>query len=138
MVLSKMNTPVTFTPVEQLLRESLIDIVVEKHEVNLLIKAVFLFSRSLPFFVGHFPTEPIFPAVLQLAIVRFLSSDAIDTPLKNVSVGKTKFSHIIRPEEKVMVNIDLSLQHIEYEAKFKFFNESKVASSGSIKYEKEG
>ena len=133
-----MKTSLTCTPVEQLLRESLIDIVIEKHDVNFLIKAVCIFSGSLPFFAGHFPIEPIFPAVLQLAIVRFLSSEAIDIPLKNVSVGKTKFSHIIRPEEKVMVNIDLSLQNIEYEAKFKFFNESKVASSGSIKYKKEG
>lgn len=133
-----MKTSLTCTPVEQLLRESLIDIVIEKHDVNFLIKAVCIFSGSLPFFAGHFPTEPIFPAVLQLAIVRLLSSEAIGLPLKNVSVGKTKFSNIIRPEEKIMVDIDLFLQNIEYEAKFKFYNENKVASSGIIKYIKEG
>ena len=133
-----MKIPLSCTPVERLLRESLKDIVIEKHEDNVSIKAVFVFSESLPFFVGHFPSEPIFPAVLQLAIVRLLSSEAIELPLINVSVGKTKFSNIIRPDEKVIVNIELSHQYIEYRAKFKFFNDGKVASSGTIKYKKEG
>ena len=133
-----MNLSSYHTPIERLLRESLNDIVIEKRKDSTSIKAILILANSLPFFAGHFPNEPVFPAVLQLSIVRLLSSEAIGCPLQNVLVRKTKFSHIIRPEEKIILDIDLSLQNSEYVAVFTFSNDGQVASSGRINYKIEG
>jgi len=129
-----METSDVFSPVERLLRDSLNDIVIEKHHNIVSIKAVFALDDSLPFFAGHFPAQPVFPAVLQVAIVRLLSSEAVKLTLQNDSLGKTKFSNIIRPKERIIVDIDLCLKDIVYEAKFVFYNVGKVASSGTINY----
>jgi len=129
-----METQFCFTPIEESLTELLNDIVIEKDGAKVSIKATFSLPSTLSFFAGHFPDEPVLPAVLQLTIVRLLSSKATHSPLQNTSLGKTKFMNIIRPEEKIKVDIDLCRKDQKIEVKFAFYNEGKMASIGKINY----
>ncbi|MDH5674192.1 MAG: 3-hydroxyacyl-ACP dehydratase FabZ [Myxococcales bacterium] len=76
-------------------------------------------SYNEPFFPGHFPGAPIFPAVLsleamaQLMCVLAFASDAID-PASQLfvfaGIDKAKFRHPITPGDRLMIEVDV-LQH---------------------------
>ncbi len=129
-----MKNKLIYTPFEQSLLESSEGTTVQKDSSKTVISSFVVLSASMSVFSGHFPQQPIFPAVLQLTIVRLLCAEVTQKKLHNVSVGKTKFSGIIRPEEKVKVEIELSEDQNECNAKFKFFNDDRMASSGSVTY----
>ena len=67
--------------------------------------AVFRFAEDYPGFSGHFPGNPVLPAIVQLAMVRYTAGRAAGRELKLVSYAKTKFKNIIRPEEPVQVEL---------------------------------
>jgi len=127
------NQP-TFTTFEQSLFDASQDTIVKKDTNTITISSFVTLPASMAFFDGHFPGQPIFPAVLQLTFVRLLCAGITQQKLHNVSVGKTKFSGIIKPEEKIKVEIELSEIKHEYIAKFKFSTSDKVASSGTVTY----
>ena len=129
-----MKNKLTYTPFEQSLIDESQGIVVTKDASKISISSFMTFPASMSFFAGHFPGQPIFPAVLQLTFVRLLCAETTQQKLQNVSVGKTKFGGIIRPEEKIKVEIELSEKQHEYIAKFKFFNRDNLSSSGTLIY----
>lgn len=104
----------------------------EKGKIN--ISTGFLLPGSLPVFSGHFPEQPVFPAVIQLSLVRLICSQTIQKRLANISVGKTKFSYVIRPEDEIRLKIVLSENQTGHEAKFQYYNHGKLASTGTVSY----
>jgi len=82
-------------------------------------KAVKCVSYNEPFFPGHFPGAPIFPAVLaleamaQLMCVLAYASEAIDPNLQMfvfAGIDKAKFRHPITPGDRVLISVDV-IQH---------------------------
>ncbi len=82
-------------------------------------RAVKCVSYNEPFFPGHFPGTPIFPAVLcleamaQLMCVLAYASDAIDPKLHTfvfAGVDKAKFRYPITPGDQVVIGVDV-VQH---------------------------
>ena len=81
-------------------------------------RAVKCVTYNEPFFPGHFPATPIFPAVLcleamaQLMCVLAYASDAIDPSLHMfvfAGIDKAKFRHPITPGDQVLIGI--KVQH---------------------------
>jgi 3-hydroxyacyl-[acyl-carrier-protein] dehydratase len=65
----------------------------------------FRFGREFVGFAGHFPGDPILPAVAQLAAVISLAEDLAGTPLRLVAVDTAKFMSPVRPDEEVEVAV---------------------------------
>lgn len=63
----------------------------------------YLFAPAFPGFSGHFPGDPILPAIVQLMTVVSFASDRAGTPLKLAAVATAKFLSPIRPDEEVLV-----------------------------------
>lgn len=85
-----------------------------------------------PWFSGHFPGDPILPAIAQLAMVIDVAQKAFGGKLIPKAVKRTKYRRIIRPDETV----DIALSRIEGEAmtySFQLTVNGEMASKGSIK-----
>jgi 3-hydroxyacyl-[acyl-carrier-protein] dehydratase len=63
----------------------------------------YLFAPDFPGFSGHFPGDPILPAIVQMMTVVSFASDRAGTPLKIAAVANAKFLSPIRPDEEVLV-----------------------------------
>lgn len=61
-------------------------------------------SEDFPGFTGHFPGNPVLPALLQTAMVRLLIEDILGTPCF-LSVRNAKFTLPIRPDAAVTVQV---------------------------------
>ncbi|MEN8140718.1 MAG: beta-hydroxyacyl-ACP dehydratase [Thermodesulfobacteriota bacterium] len=77
---------------------------------SLALSARFNFPDSFPGFEGHFPGQPVLPAIIQLGAVRYLAQCALDTPLSPVAYGRTKFRGMISPREEIEIAVDLALE----------------------------
>lgn len=71
------------------------------------VTADFLFSADFSGFQGHFPGNPILPAIVQLALVRFLAVRSLKKTLMPSHHQKIKFKGVLRPGDPVTVNIIL-------------------------------
>ena len=71
------------------------------------INGIFTFGPDFPAFEGHFPGQPVLPAVVQLASVRFLAAKHLGKHLVPVSLDRAKFKAMIGPEEEVTITIHL-------------------------------
>lgn len=60
--------------------------------------------RDFPGFTGHFPGNPVLPALLQTAMVRLLIEDVLGEPC-SLAVRNAKFSLPIRPDAVVTVQV---------------------------------
>lgn len=63
----------------------------------------YLFAPGFPGFSGHFPGDPILPAIVQMMTVVSFASERAGTPLKLAAVATAKFLSPIRPDEEVLV-----------------------------------
>jgi 3-hydroxyacyl-[acyl-carrier-protein] dehydratase len=63
----------------------------------------YLFAPGFPGFSGHFPGNPILPAIVQLMTVVSFASERAGIPLKLAGVATAKFLSPIRPGEEVLV-----------------------------------
>jgi 3-hydroxymyristoyl/3-hydroxydecanoyl-(acyl carrier protein) dehydratase len=66
----------------------------------------FILSESLPYFDGHFPAQPILPAVavldLSFEFLRIiLSKDDLDVK----EISSAKFYNVIQPKDKIDIEI---------------------------------
>ncbi len=80
-------------------------------------RAVKCVTYNEPFFPGHFPGAPIFPAVLcleamaQLMCVLAYASEAIDPNLQMfvfAGIDKAKFRHPITPGDQVLIGVEVA------------------------------
>lgn len=63
----------------------------------------YLFTPGFPGFSGHFPGDPVLPAIVQLMAVVSFASERSGIPLKLAAVATAKFLSPIRPDEEVLV-----------------------------------
>lgn len=87
-----------------------------------------IFPKSSNFFEGHFTGMPILPGVVQLFIVKEFIKDAFNLDFVPQKVKKVKFSSIIKPDEKVRLNLIKTEKSVEY----KFTKGEAVFSSGTF------
>jgi 3-hydroxymyristoyl/3-hydroxydecanoyl-(acyl carrier protein) dehydratase/predicted hotdog family 3-hydroxylacyl-ACP dehydratase len=69
------------------------------------VQGEFLFPSSFPGFQGHFPGNPLLPAVLQLAAARYGAGRLLGRPLTLSALQKVKFKGMVRPEEKIILGL---------------------------------
>ncbi|MFV9646765.1 MAG: hypothetical protein ACNYWU_13155, partial [Desulfobacterales bacterium] len=73
---------------------------------------------SFPGFDGHFPGQPVLPAIIQLAAVRYIAECGLEHPLTPNSYGRTKFRGIIQPDEEIEVTLALYVEEKQWVGKF--------------------
>lgn len=61
--------------------------------------------RDFPGFTGHFPGNPVLPALLQVVMVRLLIEEALGVPC-SLEVRNAKFSVPIRPDALITVSVE--------------------------------
>lgn len=69
------------------------------------VTAWFLFDASLPVFEGHFPGQPVLPAIFQIEMVRNVIATARKTAYAIDQVTKAKIMRPIRPGEEVTLEL---------------------------------
>jgi 3-hydroxyacyl-[acyl-carrier-protein] dehydratase len=125
-------------PEKSLVEDSLLDSLLEYSHLSdgnsVSITALFSFPETLDFFSGHFPAHPVFPAFLQIVLVRLLVEKNMNIALRTIAIGKTKFSSIIRPDEEVRVLVNLQETAQDINTKFKIYCSGDLASTGTIIY----
>ncbi len=80
---------------------------VNKEELRLEGSADFQFPADFPGFQGHFPGNPILPAIVQLTMVRFLADWSLGLCTWPMLHQKIKFKGTILPGDPVTANIVL-------------------------------
>lgn len=109
----------------------LLDFSVEE-DVAPILEGVFVFPPDFPGFTGHFPNEPVLPAVLQLMVVRLLAEKALKMELIAGEVQRVKFSGVIRPEEKVVFSIKMTEKTKQWVADFSIRRHDQSAAAGTV------
>ena len=109
----------------------LLDFSVEE-DVAPILEGVFVFPADFPGFTGHFPNEPVLPAVLQLMVVRLLAEKALKMELIAGEVQRVKFSGVIRPEEKVVFSIKITEKTKQWVADFSIRRHDQSAAAGTV------
>lgn len=98
---------------------------------SLVLSAAFVFGSDFSGFQGHFQGRPVLPAIVQLALVRFLAESGLKQSLYPVSYSRAKFRGIIQPDEKVKVRLELRKQETAWSGSFTMQNEGgKRISAG--------
>jgi len=93
-------------------------------------------ARDFPAFAGHFPEQPVLPAVMQLAVVRSLTSDALGYSLEPVATGKLKFKEMVGPDDLVMVRVEIANDGDRWESSFRLERDGNTVSTGIIIFRK--
>lgn len=60
-------------------------------------EATIRFKGEHPIFAGHFPGRPVVPGVCMMAIVRYLTAEALGQQLRFKEVSQLKFIRMIDP-----------------------------------------
>lgn len=89
---------------------------------------------DFPAFAGHFPGQPVLPAVMQLVIVRMLAGDLLQVVLDTVKIGRIKFKGMIKPEERVQIEINMDKSGQYWDAVFKLKKAGELVTSGNITF----
>ncbi len=92
-------------------------------------KVRFEIKKDLPFFAGHFPSQPLVPGAFQ---VQWALDHSIRLGLLNdgpIKVNRTKFKFPILPES--VIDLEL-IQKRPFEINFKFFSNDQVFSLGRL------
>ncbi len=96
------------------------------------IEGIFVFPHDFTAFAGHFPDQPILPAVVQLAAVRLLASRHLDRTLIPTGVHRAKFKSIILPETSMTVKLRLTRSGDVVTVAFTIDTDTKKAAVGEI------
>lgn len=87
-----------------------------------------------PWFSGHFPGDPVLPAIAQLAIVFGLARKAFGRKLIPRALARTKFRRIIRPGETVDIVLS-PVSGSETRYSFQLTVSGEIACKGAIQME---
>ena len=91
---------------------------------------------DFPAFNGHFPGQPVLPAVIQLAAIRSLTSELVGLELEPVRTGRLKFKGMVGPGDLINVRVDIRREGENWSSEFKMDHEGSTISSGSIIFRK--
>lgn len=92
--------------------------VINKEDTCVVVKGEWNFPLSFSGFQGHFPSQPVLPAVIQLTMVRLLAEKALNLLLFPSSYGRTKFRRIIEPERRVITELTLNVTENTVDCEF--------------------
>lgn len=87
---------------------------------------------DFPGFAGHFPGQPVLPAVLQLLAVRLLAETLRETKLTPVGVERLKFKGMVGPNEVVELRVRLNDQAGLLKGEFRLARGSAPIASGTL------
>lgn len=59
-----------------------------------------------PFFEGHFPGNPVLPAIAQLVLVERLIGEAMGGEVAVDSLRQVKFAEVIRPGDRLTIEVN--------------------------------
>jgi 3-hydroxyacyl-[acyl-carrier-protein] dehydratase len=120
----------TITSIEQgVLKQSLLSLSATE---NGGVEGIFSFPPDFPAFAGHFPGQPVLPAVVQVAAVRLLAAKHLQRKLTPASLSRAKFKSMVGPGEPVKVSILLDQSADSVTISFSIATEEKKISSGEI------
>ncbi len=106
-----------------------------KDKKSLSMSSVFVFPDSFPGFDGHFPGQPVLPAIIQLAAVRYLAERGLGQSLRPGNYSRTKFRGIIQPDDEIEVTLDLLTEEKQWTGKFTLKRSAKeLVSNGSCTF----
>ena len=89
-------------------------------------------SPDFPGFDGHFPGEPVLPAVVQLMAVRLVAETVLGLPLAPAGVDRLKFKGMVRPDDAIDVAVSLSDQGGLVRGGFSLKRSGGTIASGAI------
>ena len=93
------------------------------------------FTSSFVGFLGHFPGNPILPAIVQLALVRCLAEKIFNTRLVPKKYKRTKFKAMVKPGQQLVISFQASSKGDEYIGKFKIETSDAITvSTGNFTY----
>ena len=72
------------------------------------LKVSFKVTQGSPWFDGHFPGKPILPGVALLQHAWKVARGSFGDGIKLAGFSRVKFKRIVRPGEKITVQVDLS------------------------------
>ena len=116
------------------LHRAMSEYVVEAGDGSQTVIGTFVFPPDSEVFSGHFPGEPILPAVVQLTLVRLLAVRFLQRRLVPAGVGRIKFNRIVKPAESVQVTVKLENQQALWTAVFIIKRQAEIVASGTIAY----
>lgn len=96
------------------------------------ITGTLLFGADFPAFEGHFPEQPVLPAIVQLAAVRILAAKHLGKQLVPTSIDRAKFKTMIGPEEQVTITIHLDQSDNDVTISFSIATDKGKAATGTI------
>ncbi len=87
--------------------------------------------EELYWFEGHFPNDPILPAVVQVHwAMHFAQQLGIDTKQFR-GLPRLKFMQIVRPNDELLLELDRRPNRLD----FRYLRDGLVCSRGSIAFE---
>ena len=95
-----------------------------------ILKLMFTIPPESLYFEGHFPGDPILPAVAQVDIVLNFASRYFGTGIAVTKIKRMKFTKIIRPSFTILLRIEKKENVLNF--KLTTQNESEIYSSGAI------
>ncbi len=97
---------------------------------------VFEFPETYCGFRGHFPGQPVLPAIVQLAMVRYVAEFSLGEVLFPKGYERIKFRGMIFPGEKVMARVDLQRQESLWRGTFSLARmDGELVSSGNVVFD---
>ena len=99
---------------------------------NLKVSANLCCPPDFPAFAGHFPGQPVLPAVIQLALVRTLAAEVLNRPLHPEKAERVKFKTMVRPDETVFVEVGLKSVGEKWQAEFRLKNDQDTIADGKL------
>lgn len=72
-------------------------------EGQLQVSAWFCFPGEYIGFGGHFPGQPVLPAIAQLAAVRYMAEEAVGKKMMLQGYKKAKFRGMVVPDDKFFI-----------------------------------
>ena len=72
------------------------------------------FSKSCNFFEGHFTNFPVLPGVVQLYFAHMFAAASFNKKILTSPAKKIKFSHVIKPDEKLKLKLRLNGKNLNY------------------------
>lgn len=91
---------------------------------------------DFPGFAGHFPDQPVLPAVLQLLAVRLLAESLLEAPLTPVGGDRLKFKGMIGPDESINLRVTLRDQSGPLKGEFSLDKVGAPIASGTLVFQR--
>jgi 3-hydroxyacyl-[acyl-carrier-protein] dehydratase len=92
----------------------------------------FSFATDFPAFDGHFPEQPVLPAVVQLAAVRLLAARHLGAVLVPAGMERAKFKSMVGPEEPLRITIQIDRTDNNVSMSFAITTEKRKVATGEI------